>query len=337
MPILNPFTGSAYSMANLTLAINKMPNMYTLLGDMGLFTEEGITTRVAIIEQRNNVLNLLPIMPVGARPSAGTIGKREARAFVIPHIPHADVVLPSEVQGIRAFGSESETETIQSLMFQKLQTMKNKHAITKEWLRAGALNGIVYDSDGTTVVYNYFTEFGITRETVNLALTDLDLEVRNSVMTAKRWIETHLYGETSNGFMALCSPEFFDALVAHPVVKEAYKFYQQQQNLSGDFRGGFRYGDVIWKEYLGQATDVSGNVRKFITANEALMFPLGTTQMFRMYYAPGNFNSTVNTVGLPLYALQEERDMQQGWDILTESNPLPVVTRPEAIVRLTIS
>jgi hypothetical protein len=57
------------------------------------------------------------------------------RTFSIPHIPHDDVVLPEEIQGIRAFGSESELQTIASVLTDHLQTMRNKHAITLEHLR----------------------------------------------------------------------------------------------------------------------------------------------------------------------------------------------------------
>jgi len=341
MPMLNPFAGDGYSMAALTLAINKYPNMYGLLGDMGLFSEAGQTLRTVIIEQRNNVLNLLPTMPVGSKGSAGSIGKREMRSFVIPHIPHDDVILPTEVQGLRAFGSETDTDTIANLMDLKLQTMKKKHDITKEWHRVGALNGIVYDSDGSTVIYNYFDEFGITQHSQDFQLTDEDLEVNPVCLAIKRWIETHLYGETMTSIMALCSPEYFDEFTTHPNVKEAYKFYENaannRQNLGADYREGFKYGGIVWKEYIGQASEVDGTVHKFITANEAVAFPLGTSQTFRGVFAPADFNETVNTVGLPLYAKQEERDMQRGWDIHTQSNPLYICTRPEVLVKVTMS
>lgn len=333
----NPFAGNGFSMAALTLAINKMPNMYSLLGDMGLFNESGVPVRTVIVEQRNNVLNLLPTKPVGSPGTAGTIGKREIRSFVIPHIPHDDVILPGEVQGVRAFGSESDTESMESLMAVKLQTMKNKHSITKEWLRAGALNGIVYDADGVTVLYNYFTEFGITQHVQDFALSSSATEVVPLALAVKRWIETHLLGDTMTEIMALCSPEFFDAFTVQPTVKDAYKFFQQQQNLSGDFRSGFRHGGIIWKEYIGQATDAAGNVRKFIAANEAVAFPLGTTQTFLLRNAPADFNETANSIGLPIYAKQEERDMGRGWDLHTQSNPLPICTRPEVLVRITKS
>ena len=337
MPMLNPFAGSGFSMAALTLAINKFPPMFTLLGDLGIFGEEGLTVRTAIVEQRNNVLNLLPTRPLGDKGTLGAIGKRQIRSFVIPHIPHDDVIMPAEVQGVRAFGSENETDAIANLMAVKLQTMKRKHDITKEWLRAGAMNGIVLDADGSTVIYNYFTEFGIAQQIQNFGLSDLDVEVVPLCLDIKRWIELHLFGETMTSVMALCSPGFYDTFTTHPKVKLAFQFYQQQQNLSGDFRKGFNFGGITWQEYIGQATDISGNVHYFVNPNEAVAFPMGTVSTFRMYYAPADFNETANTVGLPLYAKQEEREMQRGWDLHTQSNPLPICTRPEVLVRVTMS
>ena len=44
----------------MTAAINILPNIYTRLGQLGLFRFEGITQRSVIIEQAEGVLNLLP-------------------------------------------------------------------------------------------------------------------------------------------------------------------------------------------------------------------------------------------------------------------------------------
>jgi len=108
---------------------------------------DGVRTRTILIEEMSGVLNLLPTMPVGAPGSLGTQGKRKVRSFVIPHIPHDDVVLPEEVQGLRAFGSENELEALSNLIAKKLQNMRNKHAITLEHLRMGALKGVILDAD----------------------------------------------------------------------------------------------------------------------------------------------------------------------------------------------
>lgn len=335
--MLNPFAADAFSMVSLTLSMNKMPNLYGRINDLGLMPEDGVTTRIVAIEERENVLTLLPTKPVGSPGSTGTIGKRKVRTFIIPHIPHDDVVLPAEVQNVRAFGTTNQETALADLMARKLQTMRNKHAITLENLRAGALRGQILDSDGATVIYNLFTEFGITEQVEDFALDVETTEVISHCLNVKRFIERHLFGEVMDHVHCLCSPSFFDALTTHPNVKLAFQFYQQNQNLSGDFRKGFVFGGITFEEYIGQAVDESGNVRLFIPDGDARFFPVGTMTGFRTFFAPADFIETVNTPGLPVYAKQELRDFARGWDIHTQSNPLPICTRPEILVRGTVS
>ena len=165
----NVFANPAFSMANLTAAINHVPNRYGRLEALNLFPAKPTRFRQILIEERNGVLNLLPTLPVGSPGTVGVRGKRKMRSFVVPHIPHDDVVAPEEVQGIRAFGSETELETVAGVLAQHLETMRNKHAITLEHLRMGALKGVILDADGS-VLYDLFDEFDITSKSTSFAI-----------------------------------------------------------------------------------------------------------------------------------------------------------------------
>lgn len=332
MAAINPFASDAFDMVSLTTAINKIPNTYGRLEQLNLFPPQGVRTRTIILEERNGVLNLLPTQPVGAPGTLGITGKRKVRSFVIPHIPHDDAVLPEEVQGLRAFGTEDELQGISELMAQKLADMRAKHAITLEHLRMGALKGIILDSDASTL-YNLYTEFGITAMTVDFALSTSTTDVLAKVMEVKRHIEDNLKGEFMTGIRCLCSADFWDAFVGHDLVKQAYMYYQRNQSLGEDYREGFSFGKVTFEEYRGQATDADGNVRKFIADGEAHFFPEGTVSTFRTHFAPADFNETANTLGLPLYAKQEARKFGRGTDLHTQSNPLPMCARPEVLVK----
>jgi len=330
--MLNPFSNDAFNMVALTAAINRIPNNYGRLEQLNLMPAEGVRTRTILIEEMSGVLNLLPTMPVGAPSSLGTQGKRKVRSFVIPHIPHDDVVLPEEVQGLRAFGSENDLEALSNLIARKLQNMRNKHAITLEHLRMGALKGVILDADGSTL-YNLYTEFDITPKTVTFALTTNTTEVLLKILEVKRHIEDNLRGEFMTGIYCLCSQGFFDALTTHGKVKEAFQYFQRSQQLGNDYRAGFTFGGITFEEYRGQATDIAGNVRKFIADDEAHFFPLGTASTFRTYLAPADFNETANTLGMPLYAKQAPRKFERGTDVHTQSNPLPICLRPEVLVK----
>jgi hypothetical protein len=143
----------------------------------------------------------------------------------------------------------------------------------------------------------------------------------------------NLKGEFMTGIMCLCSQGFYDAFTTHKTVKEAYMYFQRNQQLANDYRTGFTFGGVTFEEYRGQATDAAGTVRKFIADDEAHFFPIGTASTFRTYFAPADFNETANTLGLPLYAKQEPRKFGRGTDLHCQSNPLPVCLRPEILAK----
>jgi hypothetical protein len=333
MPILNPFSHAAFGMASLTAAINLIPNRYNRLDELGLFAPKPVRTRTIVVEEKAGVLTLLPSRPPGAPGTVGTRGKRTLRSFVIPHIPHDDVVLPEEVQGLRAFGSESELAAMAAVLAEHLETMRTKHAATLEYLRMGALKGIVLDADGSELV-NLYSEFKITPKTINFKLNAETTSVLDKCLELKRYLTKNLLGERMSTVHCLVSPEFFSALVGHASVKAAYKLWQDGQALRSDMRDGFPFAGVTFEEYAGEASTADGTVKRFIDENEGHAFPLGTLDSFATYYAPADFNETVNTLGQPLYAKQEPRKFERGTDLHTQSNPLPLCHRPALLVRV---
>ena len=196
------------------------------------------------------------------------------------------------------------------------------------------MKGEILDADGSTLV-DLYTEFGITAKTVNFVLGTATTNVKGKCVEVLRHIEDNLMGEYMSGVHVLCSPEFFDALTSHAKVEDAYKYWQQGAVLINDMRRGFTFGGLTFEEYRGQASTADGTVRRFIAAGEAHAFPLGTIDTFASYVAPADFNETVNTLGLPLYAKQEPRKFDRGTDLHTQSNPLPMCHRPGVLVKLT--
>ena len=125
----NPFDAGGYSLAEMTQAINILPNLYTRLGQIGLFRFEGVTQRSVIIEQYEGVLNLLPSVPLGGPSTVGTREGRSMRSFALPWIPHDDVVLPADIQGAPALGGAFDAaDPLVEVMNRKLLLMRRKHA-----------------------------------------------------------------------------------------------------------------------------------------------------------------------------------------------------------------
>lgn len=138
------------------------------------------------------------------------------------------------------------------------------------------------------------------------------------------------------GVMALVSPEFFDKLIAHPQIRESYKYYAATgaQPLREDIRRRFPHRGLIFEEYRGSGMLANGSTARFIAAGEGHAFPLGTTQTFKTYFAPANKDEFVNTLGLEAYAWPVRTDDERGWRLIMESNPLPLCRRPQVLVKI---
>jgi hypothetical protein len=195
---------------------------------------------------------------------------------------------------------------------------------------------VILDADGSELL-NLYEAFEIQPKTINFALTTATTDVKKKCLELKRYVEDNLRGEHMTALHALVSPEFFDALTGHAKVKEAYERWENGAALRNDMRTNFVFAGVTFEEYNGQATDMDGTVRRFIAAGEAHCFPLGTLDTFATYFAPADFNETVNTLGAQMYAKQEPRRFDRGTDLHTQSNPLPMCHRPAVLVKLTTS
>lgn len=246
--------------------------------------------------------------------------------------------MPEEYQGVRAFGSENQMQTLSKMVNNHQQAMRNKHGITLEHLRMGALKGTILDADGS-VIYNLYTEFGITQKTVDFALDVTTTDVAAKCREVLRHVEDNLLGEVASGVRCLVSPTFFDALISHDNVEKFYLNHAKAVELTGngnDPRKGFAFGGITFVEYRGFATDAAGTTRKFIADNEGHCFPTGTMNTFETLLAPADFLETANTIGREVYSKMEPRKFNRGMDLHTQSNPLPMCYRPGVLVKVTI-
>lgn len=338
MEILNPFAADAFNMMTLTRNINKFPNQYSRLQEMGLFVPEGIATRTVVLEWYEGVLNLLTSQPVGAPGALNQSGKRKLESVSVPHFPLDDVIKPEEYAGVREFGSSNQMQTAATVMARKLMTMKGKHDITTEWLMMGALKGVIYDGDASTVLVNLYTKFGVTQKVVYFDLATETTDVEAKCDEVKRHIRKNLKGEIMTGVHALVSPVFMTALKAHPNVVAWRKKHPESVAAlmnSRDASRFFSFGGILFEEYEAEApTTPGGSAEAFIAAGEGHAFPTGTMDTFKVYYAPADFVETANTLGLPYYAKQEPRKFNRGTDVHTQSNKLPICRRPEVLVKL---
>ena len=323
------FNDDAFSVVSLTKAIEDTPFVPGRVGQLGIFSEEGVSTTSISIEKIGSTVSLVPAASRGSSGRPMGNDKRQMIPFTATHLPQRASILADEVQNLRAFGSESEVETAQRLMNRKLAKMRRDLDTTIEYQRIGAIKGSILDSDGTTELLNLHTAFGTSVTSHSLVLGTAGTPVRNKVIEARRKMEAALGGLTYSGARVLCSASFFDALVGHAKVEAAFDRYMNGEFLREDQRGGFYFAGVFWEEYRGQV-----GATKFIADGEAWMVPEGVPDLFVTNYAPADYMETVNTLGQAYYAKQEPKDFGKGIDVETQSNPIHICTRPAVPVKL---
>ena len=329
MATLDIFNNDAFTLSALTAAIQNVPYQPGRLGEMGLFSaEEGVTTKSVTIEQADGVIDIVPVSQRGAPGTPTLHDTRKLHSFTIPHIKPEDAILADEVLGVRAFGTESEVETVAKVVAGRLAKMRAKIEYTKESYRMLAIKGSYMDAAGNTV--SLFTTFGVTQDVIGFDLDNTAAVIRQKILTLLTSIEDDLGGLSFSGVRVLCGKNFWAKLIEHKSVKESYLATQAASTLRGDPRMEFTFAGVVFERYRGTSTVKVGD-------DEAYAVPEGVVDLFIARNAPADYVETVGTLGQAVYAKQWLMEAGRGIKMEAQANPLMLCTRPKVVKKLTVA
>lgn len=324
--MVDPFIPSAFTLTSLTAAINNLKYQPRRLS--AFFEESGVATTNIAIEERNGSLSLLTPRPRG---ESGAILGQESRKiipFAIPHIPVRGALYADEVQGVRAFGTENVAEQLNARLAEKLQDMRNAMDYTIESHRCNAIKGNYIDANGDTV--SLFTTFNVLQQTQAMDFSPtVSSGIRAKMMAVGNKIDAALDGGSWNGMTILCSDDFWVALLEDADIKSTYLNQMQAAELRGTPSDVFVAYGASWERYRGTSSVNFGS--------DAYIIPGGIDKLCITYYAPADYVETVNTNGIPYYVKSEPLRFGKGYDFEAQSNPLNLITRPAAVIKLTIT
>lgn len=330
-----------------------VPNTVGITNALGLFTDAPSTQKNIEITRSTRRNSLLEDRNWDERNQ--TIAGREADSLLlkIPHFPADDAISPNDLDGIVQAGSLAETaelETVASVRADKMVDLREAHGLTLEAARMQLITqGTVYAPRGT-VSTNYYTEFGITREEVGVALAAA-ADPRTTVNEAKKAVRAGLSGGqagTVRAFVALCSDSFYNALIQNAYVTDAVKYVDQGQALSillgnggsavagldARFESVTLFGITWINAGAAGYEDNEGEFVPFVPEGDAFLLPAGVRNMFKTYYAPANRFSSVNRRASMSYWFEYLNEKDDIIEIMTEQNFLNACLAPGAIVRL---
>jgi hypothetical protein len=336
MLTMDVFNQDAFRATSLTAAVDQLAYVPGLLRGMpGLFVPVPIRTTQVFIEERTNTAALIQTTPRGSPPAQKGGDARKVRGFSTVRVAQKSRIMADELQGIRAFGSETELKSLQIEVARRQLKMRQDIELTMENLLLGCVQGTVLDADGATI-YAWDTEFSQTIP----AEVDFDLDnaspasgvVRKACNTAVRSILRGLKGLGGNNvqIVALCGDAFWDDLTAHSEVRQTYLNWTAAADLrAGNAYQQFSYGGVNFVNYRG--TDDGSTVA--IDTNKAKFFPINAG-IFQIAQAPAETFDFVNTLGQQMYSwIVTDKDRNAWADVEMYSYPLPVCTMPQALYR----
>jgi hypothetical protein len=228
---------------------------------------------------------------------------RNLRVFKTLRVANADQIKASEIQSIRAFGTDSELEQVADVTLRRMANLRADNDLTHEFMRMGAVLGQTYDADGSLLM-DWFDAWGITQaDEVDFNLDGvingkkdaggeirvLANEINRTMMRSSggTWITGQSYA------IGLCGDEFFDSLIQNQEVRETYLNQQAAADLREGYAfGQFRYGSILWVNYQG--TDDQTTVS--IDTDKVKFFPANTNGAFEVARGPGESLDLVNRV-----------------------------------------
>lgn len=337
--------GGQFNVVDWTEELNTIPNQWGTIGQLGIFSEQGVSEHVVQFEEIIKDGAILVDRIRGDRSNQNRDYTRKVHAFQIPHFPDEDAIYPQDIQGKRAYGSTTEAETFDAVRARKMERIRQNFAWTLEYARAVAITqGIVYAPTGT-VSQDWYQEFtGAARPAaIDFLLGTGTTEVIAKIEQAIAAIQDNSGSVNITGVVALCSPQFFAKLISHASIKQAYQYYTSTQeplrqrlsmgatNSAVSMHREFFHGGVRFIEMRDQY-----NGQVLIPAGNAYFLPTGT-DMFRTYFSPANRFGLVNTPGEQIYMFEQAAPNGTAYSIEVESNFLNALLKPLLVVAATSS
>lgn len=328
-------SNTMYGVEAMTTAVNKLPATQSTIRDLGIFTKEFRNTTYVKLAENNGQLSLVKNSPRGTpgEPVKESYGK--TKTFEMLHLQKDDNVFAEDVQNVKAFGSNSNKAiTVGEKVARKLAMMRGDVEYTREHLMLGALEGKLLDADAKTMLVDIYEAYGLERKAFDLKLSSATADISMTLEDILAEMETKQRGESVTGWTLLGGREFLKAFKYHKSIKDLYTRFNDTSGVYRDApsKRAFNHMGIDFIQY--NHTFPNG---KTLDPKQGILLPMGTRSTFAEFFAPADTNDAVNTEALEFYAQREVKPMNKGWNLEVQSNPLPMLLRPELVATITMS
>lgn len=352
--VLDIFRNDAFSTATLERVVSNIDFVPQALGELGVFSGDNvkpIDTEFVILYEEDGTFHIIPTTERGSPDVMQTRDQGRFRALKCPRISKKDTVRASELLGVanQALPSTIRLRNAVELVNERLGKLRSDRELTFEYHRLGSMQGKLLDADGTTVIYDYYAEMGVTQAPI------IDVDFANiTEADFMMFFQDNFYRPTlralknrktpTTQLAALVGDGFWSRLQRHPGFREIYKLEMQARAIARATNPlvqpnawmSVDFGGVLWINYMG--TDDGTTVA--VASDMAYFFPLNAKDVFRLYLAPGETFSQVGPgikgkLEYPIIRPDPRAD-PEFIDILLRSYALHACIYPKALSRARI-
>ena len=334
---LNTKVGNSFELVDVTDDLILLPQTWTLLGDLGLFQPDYLTTQTVTFEEQKGTLTLIKDQVRGAKPQTMGRDARKLHSYSTAHFPIYDALTPDELEGRTRPGSKGkELDTEAAALLRMMEKIRKSYDRTLEVARFHTITtGTKYAPNGT-VAGDFYSDFGITRKVVDFVLgtatTDVIAKCEEIIAS---FHSSATEGQVITRVVALCSPGFFGKLISHAKVTQSY-LYQQiggNSNILQQRAGGmglyrrFNFSNIEFIEVPVLTGDT------LIPAGDAYFVAMDDMGSFKTYFSPAQRFGYVNTVAEANYLWIQRAQNLKEISVEAESNFLNVLMKPNFVAR----
>jgi hypothetical protein len=336
------FGGDAFTQATMIRGFDRRPYVPNQLDSIIGFEPVRATTDTVYIISRKRYVNLIRTTLRGAPIEMATPDDKDARPLRIPRLAKGDKLFAHELANINPLEDETETDRAAAEVAKKQDKLIGDTEATFEFMRIGALNGLILDVDGSTLV-NFWTEFGIAQPAdIDLQLDDLNQSVGDLRKKIATLIVIPIARASGAGndprfqVKSICGDDFWFALTGHPALEKTYLNQAAAAELRQErLWDEFSFAGVTFVHYRG--TDDGTTIA--VPSNKARFFPVGVPGMWQHVMGPMNESMPLlNQPGRRYYPfLEKDKSEKMQW-VQPEiySYPLFVNARPDLVLTGTI-
>lgn len=328
-----------------TESILEIPNTSSFIKEMGLFKVQYTNQSSVVFDKITTETRLLAqVDRRGGNPTRGTDRKVETFSLPLAYFHDIEPIVKADFENKRMPGTADQEDTLANVISEKLADQRIKVDQTHEYMMLQAIKGITTTPDGA-VLANMFTEFGVTQVSIDFALGTSTTNVKAKCAEVKDTLQKNLKtgARFSGNIPVIVDRLFFDKLVNHASVKEAYLnsqsnvAYQAARTtyLTWGITDAFVFHGLEFMVFAHTFVLPDGTTDEAVADNTGHVIPKlgGNQSIFRAIYGPSNkLNSTG---GQEMFAWEFRDPRQTFHEIEAETFCLFFAEKPLTLIELT--